>query len=126
MTTTGQNTCVERLGTAIGVDCTATGATILATIEAGRTFIPMFARVRLTSVAGFVSAPTISIGTNASAYDSIQPAIALTGLDTADEVYALSFGTIVPAATADVYLNVTVAAFGSYTVSVDIFGYYQD
>lgn len=125
MTTTGQNTCIERFGTAT-IDCTATGATLLAAVESSRVFIPTSAHVRLVTVAGFVTAPTVSIGTNASAYDSIQPAIALTGLDTADEVYVLSFGTIVPAATADVYLNVTVAAFGSYAVNVDIFGYYQD
>lgn len=125
MTTTGQNTCIERFGTAT-IDCTATGATLLAVVESSRVFIPVSARVRLVTVAGFVMAPTISIGTNATDYDSIQSAVTLTGLDTANEVYAVSFGTVVPAATSDVYIKVTSAAVGSYTATVDIFGYYQD
>lgn len=127
MTTTGQNTCIERIGTAINVAATATGATLLVAVEAGRVLIPMFARIRLTNVAGFVDNPAISIGTNATSYDNIQAATTLTGLDVAGEVYGVSFGTVIPAATADIYLNIpTATASASYTITVDIFGYYQD
>lgn len=125
MTTTGQNTCIERFGTAT-IDCTATGATLLAAVESSRVFIPTSAHLRLVTVAGFVTAPTVSIGTNATDYDSIQAAVVLTGLDTASEVYTVSFGTVVPAATSDVYIKVTSAAVGSYTAIVDLVGYYQD
>lgn len=126
-TTTGQNTCIERIGTAYNLSCTAVGDTLLASIEAGRTFIPTIAYVRLTAVVGFVAVPSLSIGTNSTPYDNILGATALTGLITANTVYAMALPTTVPAATSDVYVKVaTATASVTYTVAIDLFGYYQD
>lgn len=126
-TTTGQNTCIERIGTVYGLSCTSVGDAILASVESGRTFIPTIAYVRLTAVVGFVAVPSLSIGTNSTSYDNILGATALTGLITANTVYAMAFPATVPAATADVYVKVaTATASATYTVTIDLFGYYQD
>lgn len=64
-----------------------------------------------TSITGFVSQPTISIGTNAVTYDNIFPPspMNLTANDTYDLFFTGAGSVVVPASTA-VVLNPSVAA----------------
>jgi hypothetical protein len=98
-------------------------------------FMPMFFIVMLRGVAGFTSVPTVSFGTNATAYDNIIPATALAALDVVGEYFRVPIGTVVgtggvfrgmaPLASVAVKAKVTVAAVASqYDIEVQIVGAY--
>ena len=98
-------------------------------------FMPINMIVMLRAVSGFVSVPTVSIGTNAPDYNNILPASALTGLDAIGEYFRLALGTQIgttgtyrgmsPSSSVAIKANVTSAAVATtYDVEVQIVGAY--
>ena len=98
-------------------------------------FMPLFLIVMLRGVAGFTSAPTISIGTNATDYNNILPATALTGLDAEGEYFRVPVGTAVgtagvfrgmaPVSSVALKAKIPVAAAATvYDIEVQIVGAY--
>ena len=98
-------------------------------------FMPLFLIVMLRGVSGFTSVPTISIGTNATDYNNILPATALTGLDSVGEYFRVPVGTAVgtggvfrgmsPVSSVSLKAKVTVAAVATvYDIEVQVVGAY--
>jgi hypothetical protein len=96
-------------------------------------FLPFFIVVILRRVAGFVSVPTISIGTNGPAFDNVIAATPMTGLDVAREYFRVPIGTpvgtngvfrgIAPGESVDLKAKVTVGAQADvYDVEVVVVG----
>lgn len=77
------------LATETGIDATATGDTAIYTVPADRSLLVGYCSFEVTAVTGYTSAPTVSVGANASVND-IYTNTALTGLDTLNEVLTLS------------------------------------
>lgn len=114
--------------TATGIDATAVAATTIFTTEASRTFVVTDVIFRITAATGFISAATASIGTNASTYNDILTATALTGVSAVNNFIKPPVGAAVlpavPASTA-LKVNITVGAVATgLTLAVDVFGYY--
>jgi hypothetical protein len=94
------------------VNCKNTGSTLIFTNPASSgQFFPSKIRVYGGNLVGIVTPPTLSIGTNASSYNNILVATALTGLTNTGYIdYAITFpGTLLTAGTG-VFVNVTIAA----------------
>jgi hypothetical protein len=108
-----------------GIDAKVAGAVLLGTQPAGKLFIPFWGGVVIESRTGFTSAPTISIGTNATAYDSIAAAAALTGLlqgNVAPIQFKAQYPFLTPST--QTFLNVSVAAAATtYTITIGIMGF---
>lgn len=103
-----------------------TGATVVfTTLDSTKLFFPYRIRIYLTNPSGVVTPPTISVGTNASSYNNMLAATALTGLTTSGTY--LDFPIISPvtalAAGVDVNVNVTVGANATtYGFRVAVYG----
>jgi hypothetical protein len=94
-------------------------------LPGNKIFVPFWGGVAIQQISGAGSAPTISIGTNATAYDNIAAATALTGLLQA-RVAPIQFKTQYPFLTNGVqtFLNVSVAATTTtYLLTVAILGF---
>lgn len=79
--------------------------------------------VRLVSVTGFTTEPTVSVGTNATSYDNIIGATTLTGLSTADDTFAFTLSqvkAVVPASTSIRFRVSTGATATTYTGYVSL------
>jgi hypothetical protein len=112
-----------------GIDLKTVASTLLFTTEnAGKKFIPTRANFIVTAASGLTLPATVSIGTNASSYNNILVATALTGLVAAEKVLPTPLTTAIDrvAANTGIYANVSIAATGiSGTLAVDIEGYYE-
>jgi hypothetical protein len=105
---------------------TATGATQIFTPSAR--FTPLFVTFQLTSVSGFLTVATISLGTNASSYNNILTTSVLTGLGTVNNILTIPLSSVTNssvAASTALYVNVTsVAVASTYVFGCTILGIY--
>lgn len=114
----------ERLSTT-SVDATAIGPTALFTVPAGKTIAFTRASVRLTAVAALTSVPTLGIGIGAGEDDVFIPET-LIGLDATNKAWWFSAESLTAVGTSGQTISVGVdaaAVAGTYTISVDLFGY---
>lgn len=112
------------------IPITAVGNTLIGTTENGtQRFYPLFAVISVRSASGVLTVGTVSIGSNASNYNNIMPATALTGLTAIDlmlkvQLAASAIQSVAP--NTDIYLRVSVAATGTQkNCDVTVIGYYQ-
>jgi len=113
-----------------GVNGKTQAATLIGTTEnQGRRFYPLFIMVEVTAANTIAVAATASVGTNASSYNNVLTASALTGLTSANA--SLAF---VPTLTAiasvspgtGIFLNVTTGATATTcTLKASVLGYYE-
>jgi hypothetical protein len=98
-------------------------------------FLPHCIVIMLRAVSGFVSVPTISLGTNAPNYDNVLAASPMAALDVAGECFRLPVGTQIgttgiyrlnaPGSSVSLKANVTVPAVATqYVVEVIVEGGY--
>lgn len=114
------------------VNAKNTGATLLYTLEASPlNFYPALIVPRATGVgvSGVTLSPTISIGSNATAYDNIASSSlignVLTSLTGGKSLSTSTYSPALPGGTA-IYVNVTTGAIATnYTLKYDILGYYD-
>ena len=99
---------------------TAATSTVIAT-PSGFTFLPTLILLRVVAVSGFVSAATLSVGTNAATYNNIVPATATTGLNTVDQTWPILVVPLAPAVASGtgIRVNVTVASVAT-TLTADV------
>jgi hypothetical protein len=105
------------------VDGKASGVVSLFTVD--KSLHPIAVRCKLKVVSGFVSACTLSIGTNAATYNDLVLATALTGLATVSTFLAVPLisPVLVIAAGTLVRANVTVVAIGTtYSLELHLLG----
>ena len=129
--TTGNSVNVQnfvQMYTVTGVDGKVVAATkIMSTSGQGR-FTPLSITFELANVAGYVSAITASVGTNAILYNDVMLAVAIPTITTVNSLQTNSLSTnaiSIPPST-DVYLNITVAAVaGTFNLKVSITGFYN-
>lgn len=111
----------------LGIDGTAAATTTLFTTNASSgNFFVTNVIIRLVSTTGFVTVPSLSIGSNGSVND-IVPITALTGVSTAD-MYSvlpvLTASTSVPVST-DLKLKMTTGAVATtYVIDATVIGFY--
>lgn len=109
------------------IDGTRTGSTSLFRTQANN-FRTMQLVIDLIGVAAFNAVPTISIGTNANAYDNIMAAKPLTGLSSGSTHMLVQLSGIMPdfPVSTNVRLNISAAAAAStYTINATIYGFYD-
>lgn len=106
---------------------TASGAVLVDTSENGTLrFVPLFGAITMLSISAPVSDGSISIGTNSTAYDNIMAISSLSGLNTANRYFQLSFGGTSVAPGTGIYVKVTTPySAGSASLKLVLFGYYQ-
>ena len=115
---------------ATSVDAKTVAATQIGTTLANTVlrFHPMFAVIYLKTVDTMLAAATLSFGTNASTYNNIIAATAMTGLTTANDMFRSDITGVVAsiASGTAIFVNVTVGATAT-TELIDVFlyGYYQ-
>lgn len=117
---------IER-GNLSGTALTSIYLTTLNGGEAQSRFVPMYAQVITDTVSGLVSVATISLGTNATDYNNVVAASAMTGLTSANLFMPITIasGASSIAHGTDLYVKVTVAAVGTtYKFRVILWGYY--
>lgn len=109
--------------------CTTTGARFVAFIPASssRLFLPSMVRIGVAALTGFISAPTVSLGSNSPNYDNVLPATALGGAIGLTSLLALRNQALVNTfvLNSDRYLfaNVTVAANATtYALHIQVEG----
>lgn len=122
---TQATTPVSRLASAASISGTATGATSLYTVPAGRTAIITSANVRCTAATAITVGPTLGIGV-AAGEDDIYAAVSLASLISVGQLYGFSTtGMSVSAAAGSVIkVGIDTAATGtSQTLTVDLVGY---
>lgn len=107
----------------------STGATAIQTSENGtQRFMPLQVIIECTAASAIVGAATISVGTNASSYNNLLAATALTGVTAANNMLGFNLPLVATssvAANTAINVNVTIAATGTSQVArVDILGYY--
>lgn len=102
------------------------GAVLLGTIPVtNKVFVPFWAGVSIETIAGLTTPPTLSIGTNANAYDNMVAATPLTGL-LQGRVAPVPFRSQYPILTSglSIYVNITQAAVATtYTITMTVLGY---
>lgn len=111
-----------------GIDGTSTGSTLIGTTAASDTFVPISIIAQLTSTTGFVTAASISIGTNSSSYNNILAITALTGVNANNYILNIPITTAIAsiAASTGMYVKVTTGATATtYVLSISIMGYYS-
>lgn len=107
------------------INAKVSGAVSLGPNFSNKIFIPFWGSVAVINRTGSGSPPTISLGTNASAYDNIAAAAALTGL-VEGEVAPIQFRVKYPYLIPDIetFVNVSVAAtFTIYVIQVSYIGF---
>lgn len=107
----------------------STGATAIQTSENGtQRFMPLQVIIECTAASAIVGAATISVGTNASSYNNLLAATALTGVTAANNMLGFNLPLVATssvAANTAINVNVTLAATGTSQVArVDVLGYY--
>lgn len=111
------------------VDCTVVGARPLTLIQGSqKIFLPWGLQIGLAAVAGLVTPPTLSVGTNAPNYDDIIPST-VSPVTVAKHLRNVAVGVGADTIAIDtdlwIYLNVRVAATAAvYTVAAMPFGTY--
>jgi len=109
-----------------GVDGKTTGATLIFTPTSK--FTSTQVTVELTTVSGFISAASFSVGSNGASYNNILAITALTGLSTVNNyinVPIVSLSSTISAGTG-IYVNVTTGATATtYIIKVSITGFYD-
>ena len=108
------------------VDGTAAAATLIFT--PGSTFTPTNVVVTLTSVSGFVSVSSLSVGTNATSYNNILPISALTGLIGANISLNIPIVSAISSVSGGtgVFVNITTPAVAtSFVLEVSVLGFYN-
>lgn len=112
------------------IDATATGQTAIVPARSGKRFIPVGTPlVRLKSISGTGTPPTISIGNDGS-FVNVVAAVALTGLTVVNRLFNLSLLASLTKEAVDVGsvgidVNVSVAStYDDYTIDVYVFGFY--
>lgn len=116
--------------TATGIDGKTLGSTLIQTTAPGLRFVPTVINMELTTVSGFVSAPSVSIGTNSTDYNNLLSITSLSFVDTANEFVVYNIEDVVAspfsiAASTGIYLKVTTAAVGTtYTMRATVLGFY--
>lgn len=109
------------------INLAATGSTIIYTPDfSDRVYIIRNIIVLCTSASGVITPATVSVGTNASSYNNILAATALTGLLTANSYFSARIGLgLAISRTVPILINVTNAITGtSQTASVFLDGFY--
>lgn len=128
------NTAVQILRGVANVNALATGATLIYTIPSTSfRFIPLGAHIEVISVTGTaILAPSISAGTNATSYNNMFTTTAISSL--LNTVGLTQPNALTPAAMITplvsgntVYAKVNTAATGytTYTLRIDILGYWE-
>lgn len=109
-----------------GIDGKTTAPTLIFTPISR--FTPLSVTLELTSVSGFVTTASFSIGTNASSYNNILAISALTGVSNANNLLNFPMTTLissVPIGTG-IYVNVTTGAVETtYILKASITGFYD-
>lgn len=128
LTTTGVDPPIKVLSTTTGIDCTATGQTLLYTVPAATNVYVTQAIVRLTTITGGTGTgtfPIVSIGIGGT-FDNIFADQKLTGLNTTAEFWHFNTSGVsaVGVATNAIEFNVDTAGNGTaYDVTVILLGY---
>ncbi len=109
------------------IDGTALGTTAIVTTNIGERFIPVYISVQLQSTTGFISAASLSIGTD-GAVSNILPITALTGISSANLMLNLPLVVVLSSIAASTAISVkitTAATATTYVIKVAIIGYYS-
>lgn len=96
-------------------------------------FVPLAIHVEYLTITGTVGlAPTVSVGTNSTAYNNIATSSGLTTLLasvglTSPSAFTAANNVTPLAGSTDVYARVSVGAtlYSAYTIRLDMFGYYE-
>ncbi len=106
-----------------------TGAIKIGTTENGtQRFHALFVVVKTTSVSLFISAGSLSVGTNSASYNNVLPITLLTGMNTVNMVLKTDMVGAVNdiAPNTDIYVNITTGFLATTAIiEVTVFGYYQ-
>jgi hypothetical protein len=130
----GVNSSVTILRGQATVNAKSTGATLIYTYpNTSFRFVPLGAHVEIISQTGTIGiAPTISVGTNSTSYNNLFTGSILSSLLNGTGLTQPNALTLAAAITplaggSSIYANVTIAAtlFTTYTVRIDILGYYE-
>jgi len=128
LTSTGITPPIQVLSTTTGIDCTATGQTLLYTVPAATNVYVTQAIVRLTTITGGTGTgtfPIVSIGIGGT-FDNIFADQRLTGLNATAEFWHFNTSGVstVGVATNAIEFNVDTAGNGTaYDVTVILLGY---
>ena len=112
--------------TVSGISGIVGSSTLLFTLTSR--FTPTSLTLELTSVSGFISVATLSLGTNGASYNNIIAAAAMTGVVAANNLLTFPISALVSsvAAGTGVYVNVTVVAVSTtYIIKATITGFYD-
>lgn len=118
-------TPISRLATVAGISTTATGATNVYTVPAGRTAIITSANVRCTAATAITTGPTLGMGV-AAGEDDIYASTALASFLSVGQLYGFTTNgmSVSVAAGSVVKVGIDTAAVGTaQTVTVDLVGY---
>jgi hypothetical protein len=109
-----------------GINAKVAGPVLLGTQPAGqKVFVPFWGGVAIEQITALTTPPTISLGTNAAAYDNIAAAAALTGL-LQGRVAPIVLKAQYPFLTAgtQTFVNISAAAVATtYTITIAILGF---
>lgn len=115
--------------TVTGVDAKTTGSTLIGTTDSTLRFRPVRAIFEITSATAVVGVATVSVGTNASSYNNVLVASALTGLSTVNTslIFNLSLAVLTSiTVSTGIYVNVTIGATATTCVfKVSVIGDYD-
>lgn len=108
------------------VDGKTVGNTLLVTVPAGKTFIPIKATYTLINVTGLSLVSTVSIGSNSPNYNDISGATLLTGLSVQGKVLSLDLSSPTSAAaSSNVYARVSIASTATtYNLMASVIGFF--
>lgn len=110
-----------------GVDGTTAATTAITTTNAGERFIPLYISIQLQSTTGFVTAASLSIGTD-GAVSNILPITALTGISAANLMLNLPLVAVISSVAPSTAISVKVttpATATTYLIKVALIGYYS-
>lgn len=120
--------CVQR-PVLKAIDFKTTGATTIFTTENGtERFHPLYVCAELTAATSVSVVPTISVGTNASSYNNILTATALTNFTAANKMQNYPISVLVDSVAANtaILVNVSIGATATTcTGKVAVIGYYD-
>lgn len=109
-----------------GLDGTTTGSTLIFTPISR--FTPISVTLELTSVTGFVTVASCSIGTNGASYNNLLGISALTGILSANNLLTFPITSLISsvASGTGIYVNITTGAISTtYILKVSITGFYD-
>jgi hypothetical protein len=109
------------------IDGKVGAATLIFTTTSNR-FTPTDIVFELTTIAGYVSVPSITVGTNGASYNNILGISPLTGVTTQNQLLRFSLTSVISsvATATGVYVLVSVpAGAGTYTIKCSVQGFYN-